>query len=115
MEASTPYKLCDITSEVKSRGFRDYALQCISEMHHDFSKLQPVEPLPDDPPEFETVKPSLELAKPVLDNPSPQIKSCQYHVALKPESPCIDCFLLNYFGSDLSSSAECADSARIQK
>lgn len=92
MASPKPYKLCPIELP-ESRGFRDYAMHSVLKIHRDFLKLEPI--------------------KPLLDNAPLQVtfKSCQYHLVLKPEKPCMDCFLVNYFGPDLSTSAECAQTA----
>ena len=106
------YILQRIQPLAKPAGFRDYAVHNILKLHRDFLKLEPVKPLRENSVQRELTKPLLK--NPIQPtNPLQQLKvnSCQYHVNLKPTKPCIDCFLLNFFGSDLSSNPECAEVA----
>lgn len=95
MSDSQPYKLKPIDLPSKPGGFRDWAVHNILKMHKEFFKFKPIEPL--------------------IDNPSliPRfiVKSYQYHFLIQPKKPCIDCFLMNYFGADLFTDVECAAAA----
>lgn len=88
---SKPYELYTIENLPVRRGFRDYAAHNILEMHRNFLKLKPVEPLYEEPSfKVKSVEASIENPHPKLT-----VRSCQYHNLLKPQKPCLDCFLLN--------------------
>lgn len=88
------YKLIPISDLAKPVGFLENYLK-------QFRNLpKPISPM------------SSPIHSPFPENPELKIsRYCQYHVLIKPDKPCIDCFILDYYKDDLFTDPEIARAA----
>lgn len=94
------YKLTHVTNVPEPVGF----FKNILRKHNEFLKHRPISPILSPVYSLQPIDLSNETASDELVlNPekNSEIKSCQYHVLVKPSKPCVDCFVANYFKSSL--------------